>query len=543
MNKIKAFVIAHKILSGVIAVAVLGGGYVTYKHVSSGSVAPKYILAKAEKGALISSISGSGQVAAQEQVDVTSSVSGDITSILVKAGDQVKQGQVIARIDNADAIKTVQNAELALENSQVSYQKSVKMANDQAADSANSDLKKAYQTGYNAIANSFIDLPTIFSSVSDIYYTPSHSPYFTDAQIRQRADDVAYTYKEQAGVIFDSVYRDFQANFNAYKTITADSNPDDIVALLNTSNALLKKLLSALSGTYSTIDYISDKYVSNIPSEIASDKSALNGFVSKVNSDTTSVTNALTAIEDAKDSAESANLSMKSAELNQSQSETTLTNAKTDLADHDIKAPFDGIIAKVSAKLSDKASNNTNIATLITAGKLVNISLNEIDAAKVKQGDKASLTFDAIDDLTLAGHVSNVDLVGTVSQGVVSYNVEITFDDNDDRVKPGMTVSADIVTSAKTDVLTVPSSAVKTQGSNTYVQMLDAAGVPQNKSVVVGISNDTSTEIISGLSEGDEVVTRTVTATTAATAAPSILQSIGGNRTGAAAGATRTFSR
>jgi HlyD family secretion protein len=560
MNKIltiKTWVIAHKILSAVIAVALLGSGYGIYSHYSSTASQTKYVLGTVKKGTLLTSVTGTGQVAASEQTNITPNVSGDeITAILVKAGDEVEKGQALAYIKSGDAVKAVANAELALENAKLEYEKATKESNTQAANSDTSDLKKSYESGYNAIANAFIDLPAIFSGVSDIYYVPSRSPYFSDNNINTQGGSVAVAYKYQAGITFDKAKKEYDTVFAAYKSLSADSAPEKISAMLTSTKSILKQLLAALSGTYSTIEYVNNKYTATPPSEITTDKTQLSGFINKVNSNSTSAENALNAIENAKDSTATSDLNMRSSELSQSKASDALRDAQVALADHTIRAPFSGLIAKVSGKVGDKASLNTAIAIIISKAKLVNITLNEIDAAKVHVGDKATLTFDALEDLKLSAHVSNIDLVGTVSQGVVSYSVEIAFDENDDRVKPGMTVNADITANSKADVLLVPSSAIKTVGGKSFVQVLPTvypqgpamkAGVtssvaPTNKPVTIGASNDTSVEIISGVVEGDQIVTKTVVGTATTAAAPNILSSLGGNRSGAA-GATRAITR
>ena len=161
------------------------------------------------------------------------------------------------------------------------------------------------------------------------------------------------------------------------------------------------------------------------------------------------------------------------------------------------------------------------------------------------------MTFDAVDGLEITGKVAQIDQIGTVSQGVVNYNVQIAFDTNDDRVKPGMSVNVNIITNLSTDVLSVSNSAVKTQGTRSYVETLDPAqtqaapsgqqGVvsktaPKQMTVQTGLVGDTYTEITGGLTEGDTVVIQTVnpTATTATTgtSATSALR-IGGGGGGA----------
>ena len=122
--------------------------------------------------------------------------------------------------------------------------------------------------------------------------------------------------------------------------------------------------------------------------------------------------------------------------------EQNLQNLKNTLANYVVTAPFDGMIASVAVQLHDTAGSGSAAAVLITKQKIAKLSLNEVDVAKIALDDKVTLTFDAIPDLTIAGSVSEIDPVGTVSQGVVTYNVKIVFDSIDDRVKPGMSVPA-----------------------------------------------------------------------------------------------------
>lgn len=170
------------------------------------------------------------------------------------------------------------------------------------------------------------------------------------------------------------------------------------------------------------------------------------------------------------------------------------------------------------------------MATLITKQRVAEISLNEVDVAQVKVGQKVTLTFDAIEDLSITGEVLEIDSIGAVSQGVVSYNVEIGFDTQDDRIKPGMSVSASIIIDVKQNVLLVPNSAVKSQGDVYYVETLtgitsvsqataNVSGITSNtapgqQQIEIGSANDSYTEVTSGLNEGDTIISQTITGTT-----------------------------
>jgi multidrug efflux pump subunit AcrA (membrane-fusion protein) len=180
--------------------------------------------------------------------------------------------------------------------------------------------------------------------------------------------------------------------------------------------------------------------------------------------------------------------------------------------------------------------------------------MNEVDVSKIKLGQKATITFDAIENLSMTGTVVEIDTLGTVSQGVVSYNVKIAFDTKDDQVKPGMSISASIITDSKIDVLMVPSSAIKTNDTTKYIQMFTtplslpfagSQGTPSKETptqiqVEIGISDDTNTEIISGIKEGDQIVSRTITNSTKTTTSSSLL---GGTGTRGIGGGGGNFGR
>jgi len=176
----------------------------------------------------------------------------------------------------------------------------------------------------------------------------------------------------------------------------------------------------------------------------------------------------------------------------------------------------------------------------------------------VTVGQRVTLTFDALDSLELTGQVAELDTVGTVSQGVVSFNVKISFDTQDDRIKSGMSVNATIITDLRQDVLTVLNTALKSEGDSYYVQVLvedhssdiyNKSGVisvqsPLTKVVTIGLANDSLTEITGGLAEGDQIITQTITGGTAdsgsgANKNTSILQLGGGSGAGAGPGSFR----
>lgn len=168
------------------------------------------------------------------------------------------------------------------------------------------------------------------------------------------------------------------------------------------------------------------------------------------------------------------------------------------------------------------------------------VALGETDVVGVKAGNKVTLTFDALPDLTLVGEVKSVATSGTVSQGVVSYDVTIVPGTGNEGVKAGMTVTAEIITLSKPDVLAVPNGALKTDSSGGSYVLILTDGKPVTQTVEIGMASDAYTEIATGLTEGQAVVTQTVggstTNTTSGNSSGGILGTGSGFPTGPADG-------
>lgn len=582
-----SYILKHKVLFVVALLIILGGGYYGYKKFTSTTAAPSYVLAAVEKGTIITSVSGSGQVSASNQVDVKPKASGDVLTVSVKNGDVVKAGQTLAQLNARDALQTVRDAQNSLDTAKLSLEKLTKATDPlsllQAEDAltqaqesqqnATADLKKAYDDGFNTVANAFVDIPSIMTGLHDILLgydfssSQDNKSYYSDSV--KNYDPKAEVYRDDAYNAYIAARTAYDQNFSDYKTANRSSDAQTTENLIQETYNTVKKMAESVKITNNFILFYQDKLSErniSVPSLSNTHLASLSTYTSKTNTHLSNLLSITQTIKNDKDTIVSSGrtiaektqsladlkagadpLDIRSQQLAVQQRQNALADAQGKLSDYTIRAPFDGVIAVVSVKKGDTLSSGTAAFTMITQQKIAGISLNEVDVAKVKVGQKVNITFDAVSDLNITGEVSDIDLIGTVSQGVVSYNVRITFDTQDDRVKAGMSLSTAIITATKQDVLLVPNSAVKTQGNSSYVNILPGAtvatgsqGVASSATLVgqtveIGLADDTNTEIVSGLKEGDLVITKTITSATKTTAAPSLLQSIGGNRGGGAA--------
>jgi hypothetical protein len=135
------------------------------------------------------------------------------------------------------------------------------------------------------------------------------------------------------------------------------------------------------------------------------------------------------------------------------------------------------------------------------------VAFSESDVSKIKVGQSATVTLEALTGVELGAHVTAISTLGTTSSSVVSYDATLTLDQHDSRVKPGMSASAAVVTGQASGV-TLPTSAVPGTGSVSSVNEL-RNGKSVATRVVVGLRGDTRAQIVSGLSSGAQVVVTT----------------------------------
>ena len=535
MKKIKNIPKKYFVILGIIVVVV----GVWFFFIRDEATATTYIYGKVRTGEIALEVTGTGQISASNEIAMTSKSSGRITSLPVVVGQEIKSGQLIASVDSNDAY-------VDLENARIAYQKLVQPVDNvtaieaegslqvalQSKKAAEGDIYTAYDSAFNEVSVTYIDVPTALTGVKELV---DKGGYISENAARA-TNDTALSFRKQTEASYYEAKKQYDANIKTFQVLSRESDTASLEALYVSTYKMAQAVAELLKNAKNTADYIYNRS-SESSSTYTEVRDSLDTWTSTNNGHVTALNTAITKIQTSKSNLESAirdvnksNESIVDLEdgadpLDVRSQLLSLQQKERAYADTFTRAPFDGVLAKLSVKLGDEVSNGTAIGTFITKQKIATISLNEIDAAKIKTGQKVTLTVDAIDGLKIDGTVSEVDLVGTVSQGVVTYSVKIALDTQDERIRSGMSISATVVSESKTGILMVPNAAIKNGSVQTKTGMVK---------VEMGLSNDTMTEIISGLKEGDEVVVRTIAGTKTTTAAPSIL---GNMRTG---GATRT---
>ncbi len=585
LQKIKLFAIAHKIWSGIIVLAVAGAAWWGYGVLFPTATQTHYVMGTVASSTIVASISESGQVSTSNSVSIQPQVSGTITWVGAKAGQTVRAGQALATIDNTSAAQAIKDAKKTLAADQLQYQQSTAQApvsyqNDVTAlATAKTSLQDTYNTTFNDLSNTYLDLPTVVSGANSILYgydlSSTKSQWNLDVltgYFGSLEDTTAVIkFQTKAKADYATANSQYTTAVAAYKLATRTSSNSELDTLLAQTTTMTTAVAQALQSELNFLGAVSDlaqTYNIKLPTAFTTLQTSARTYLSTTNGDLTTLLADKKAIDAGKqtitndqqtvtldqvgnpDGTNPISLQISKNSIEKEQED--IANQEADLAKYTIVAPFAGTLSAVSAQVGNSASGS--LATIISNTEIVDLSVNEVDAAKIKLGDKATLTFDAIDGLTLTGTVASINSVGTVSAGVVSYAVEISFDTQNAQIKSGMTVNATIQTGVHQNTLVVPSSAVKTQSGQSYVLAftpaisaadITAAGTagivsttaPSMVPVETGLSDNTNVEILSGLTAGQQIVvsTKTGSATTKTTAAAATSRTSGGGAPGGAA--------
>jgi len=435
-----------------------------------------------QRGDLMVTVSGSGNIETSQDATLSFGSGGRVETILVKEGDEVAAGDILARLDTdplelaqTQAEQSLAQAEAALRQAELSQQ------------SAIYELKKTRDSEESlelALFQAQISLRQAehhLDETRDIYTWPD---------IETAQDDV-----EEAEAYVDYV----SEMHNSATTPAEEQKWFSALQYAQVRLATAEAKLDAMIKSYDTEEV-----------QIAS---------MQVEAAARAKDQAQQNLDDLADQIALKESQVKAAQASVAQAEKALelaqkavNNARKDLDEASIEAPFDGVIANVYVKEGDLVPAPTMAPKTIiymidpTSMELV-VEVDEIDVPELELGQDVIITLDALPGQELSGTVAAIYPVPTEVGGVVVYDVKIAFRVPDGSgIKIGMSASADIVLAKRENVLLVPSRAVrKDSAGNSYVNVM-VDGDIQERQVVTGIGDSFQTEIISGLQEGETVV-------------------------------------
>jgi HlyD family secretion protein len=503
------------LIAGMILIIIAIGAALVINGQSARATASGPSTVTVQRGNLVATVAGSGAVTAEQSLNVTFELNGSVKEVLVKEGETVKAGQVLARLDDRNLKLQLANAQNSLLSAQA------RLAQSQAGNAKSEEIAAAQaqvaqaQANYNKVAGG----PTAEESAS--------------AQAALRSAQAAY---EAAVKASETTGSSLEASSAALQKAEASLRKAQAAYDKVAGNPDIAARPESLSLQTATIEYeqakanyaaLSHTSVADASARIASAAATLaqaRNSLAKLKPSENDVAAVKASLDQAQANlarltapATATDLQIQQAAVAQAQS--ALAQAQLNLEMVTLKAPFAGIVAAVYLDPGNLTNAATPALKLIDRSTLhVDLRLSENDVAKVALDQPVKLTVESLNGWQTSGKVSFVAPAAEITNGVVTYPVRVNFAGNDPQVKVGMTADLSIVTAQKENVLLVPNSALLPKGAGRVVQMPAGADQPASGpvkpgtattreiEVQIGLSDGAYTEIVSGLNAGDEIV-------------------------------------
>lgn len=454
-------------------------------------------------GDIATTISASGDLVAQREAELSMGQQGTVATVHVQVGDVVAAGDPLVEIDRTDLERSVRNAEQSLiiqENNLAELYTGATPEEIAAAEaslaSAEAALTNAYQGASQAeIAAARASLTSAQAALADLQDGPNQAE-ITQALATLDKQEIAL---QQAQAAYDQVKdrpdvgattqaRDLQQATIDYETAKAEY--DQLMAPPSAEE--IAQAESQVATAQSNLDKLLND--PSQPSSIASAESQ----VASAESNLAALMNGSTAEQ------------IASTEAQVEQARISLETAQANLEDALLTAPFAGLVTAVNIVEGEQASGV--VVTLMDLESLeVVLTVDEVDLGVVEVGQKAFVTLETYRDTEIPATVISIDPVSATDSGsaIATFNVHLKLGETDKVLRVGMTANAELVTAEATGVLLVPNDAITAdREAGTYFVNLYNGITVESREVQIGLRNGDMTEIVSGVTAGDTLVTR-----------------------------------
>jgi len=499
--------------------------------------------AEVTRGSIAQKVVETGVVKAGGDIDLSFQKVEEIKDILINEGSQVERGQVLAELDNAQLITQLEKARASLDMAQAELdkllagakpekievaetkvtkaQKTLQNAQQHLQDIKNiaqNDLEVAYQDAVSTLESAYLTLSQAFATVREI-----QDEYFIDTnlesyQVRNEEDEIEII-KEDV-----KYYRDLvQENYSHNNVDTALSAvQEDVQAVMNSLEIVDEMCYEP---AYRHVVSASDKSAldteqSNVNTTLTNLINAQQNIQSTRLSNQSNINQARTAVEEASNTLQQAqkdltlltsdpqpeDVSLYKAKVKQAQAQVDLL--QQDLAHTRLRAPVAGQVTQLNKEVGESVQLSESVVTLIPNNKLqIKVDVYEEDIPQIDVGDPVKISVVALPEQTFSGQVTNINPAGQVQQGVVYYEVTISFEQTTEKVKPEMTADVEIQTLTKKDVLLIPEDAVQEEDGDSVVEVSQDGHIKQRK-VETGLEQNDQVEILSGLQVGEKIIVK-----------------------------------
>jgi len=475
-----------------------------------------------ERGVLTEIVEVTGRVKSGGSVNLAFERSGRVSSVNFEIGDNVYAGAILASLENGDIRADLLQAEATLKSEEVKLDELKKGSREEELaisetkfENAKIALLDARETLVDKIRDAFIKTDdSIRNKADQLFSNPQGSNPKLNNEIIVNSSQLKVDI-ETGRLALEKDLIDWQNLISNSTSLTDfDTSTEQAKRIISSAKDFLDNMALVVNGLKPDSG-LSQTTIDGYKADI---------FTARTNVSTanTNLSTAILALNTAESNLKIAENELKIAEEGGTTDQVLYQEARVDVARAGvsryqaellktiIRAPISGVIGKVDLKKGETVSVGEPLISLISNNSYqIEVNVAEADIANLAVGQKAKVTLDAYSNNDIfSATVISINPSETIIEGVPTYETTLQFDEADTRIRPGMTADLDIITAEKEGVLSVPRRAIVENGGKKYLKILQENGEVLETEVTTGISgSEADVEIVSGLNEGDRVVT------------------------------------
>lgn len=464
-----------------------GGGWLGYRYYwaprQAAAQKPTYETTNVRRGGIASTVSATGNIEPEAQISLSfRNAGGRVDKVLVAVGQPVVKGQLLATLDTTELTLALAQAKVSLQISQAQLEKLLTPAstNDVAAGQA------AVQVAQISVAGAEASLNSAQASYRQLLAATSpEQKTVNEANVRQAEANVT------------------QAQ-HAFNEVKDQPNVGALPQSAQLQQATLA-LEAARAQAALTEQGPNQAQIASALNQIAQAQVGLRQAQSNV---ITARNNLQTLLAGPKKAdVDIAQAQVRQAQLNQLQAENNLTNAQ-------LTAPQDGVISQVNL-LQGELTGGTLPAMVLTdlTSFHMKVLVDEIDVRQVQVGQAVRLSVDALPDAQITGKVTQLSPTANNVNGVTAYEVTIVPNPTKAPLRAGMSATAVITTAQVNNVVLLPNRFIQVDRNTKQAFVYKMVNnQPVLQEVQLGLRNDTESQILAGLLDGEQVALLTTSA-------------------------------
>lgn len=452
---------------------------------------------RVERGDLRVAVTGTGTLEPATAEDILAEAAGTVSQVLIKTGDKVRAGQVVARLENQEQALTLQMKRLDLEMRQ-------KELADLEKDLAQMQVmvpQPGQLQELKASPGDQVNKGMVVATITD----PTHLELVAPVNAAQRPH---LAVGQEAEVFLP----DFLSSVSGRITKIAASPQGgetggalyDVTVELANPGALRPGMAArptfvTPTGRWQAV--AEGQLAEKKPVEV---KAPVSGEVTQAYfAEGEMVTAGAKLLDLANDSLVS---QVESKKLQIRQAELDLAAREADLGKMAITSPIAGEVIEVAATPGDEVRVGLLVARVADYSRLeAVVPVDELDIAKVRPGQEVEVTTDAFPGRTFPGQVTEIATEGTAQGGVTSFDVRVALQEQEG-LRPGMTITAAILVASRANILLLPLEAIQETRGQTVVMLAPEGDQPQPVPVELGLADARFVEVLRGVEEGQEVL-------------------------------------